>query len=574
MFRTNFLKSTKSLLCAAAVTGVAGLGLWMGVQDNKVQAGGGATNDLIPAATFAADAASLGAIADGAAGCGTAGAARNVTFTVSGVSGTVSSVEVGGLVFGTGHSWGADITATLIAPNGASHVLFGRTGATTATSCGDSSPLVGPYAFADTAAAPPSGGWWQAAAASTAAIPTGTYRSTNSGGAGATNPMPATTMNPSFTGVTNANGTWTLRLTDSGGGDTGSVTAANLTVNATPTVIPDANADFDGDGKTDFTVARGTTTPVAGMFDSASDVKVKRVIREEKNDDVVAPPIYWYTSLNGSGTTGVAQLGDAATDFLLTEDFDGDGKDDIAVWTPGAATTASFKILQTSTNTVRVETFGQTGDDPAIIADYDGDGKADPAVFRCPAFGAGDGQCYFFYRGSFNNPSGAVTYVPWGFGEDGDFFVLTGDFDGDGKADFNLQRSNPTTPTQGQFVLLKSSGGIEYIDWGLPTDFLIPGDYDGDGKSDICVRRTVSGARQHYILTRTGATSQVQWGITGDVSAPGDYDGDGKTDIAIWRPSATPGVTAFWVLNSSNSSASVFQWGLQNDVPAASWYVH
>jgi hypothetical protein len=296
------------------------------------------------------------------------------------------------------------------------------------------------------------------------------------------------------------------------------------------------------------------------------------------NQNLLTPPIYWYTAINGSATTGVGQLGDAATDFVVSEDFDGDGKDDPAVWTEAAQ--ASFKILQSSTNTVRVEFFGQTGDDPAVVGDYDGDGKADPAVFRCPPDTGSAGQCYFFYRGSLNNPSGNITYVPWGFGIDGDFFPYVGDFDGDGKNDFCVQRSDPTAPANGQFVLLKSSNGsVEYINWGFVTDFIIPGDYDGDGKTDFCIRRTVSGVRQNWILFRTGSFTEVDWGITGDVSTPGDYDGDGKTDLAIWRGSATPGDSRFWILNSSNGSVTLFNWGLCPDVlscdfPVAGWANH
>jgi spore coat protein A, manganese oxidase len=311
-----------------------------------------------------------------------------------------------------------------------------------------------------------------------------------------------------------------------------------------------------------------------------SSVETKSRTRSDKTESVLAPPIYWYSSINGSGVNGVGQLGDAATDYIITEDFDGDLKDDLAVWTEAPATQANFKILQSSTNTVRVEFFGQTGDDPAIVGDYDGDGKADPAVYRCPGVADPDGQCYFFYRGSNANPGGNVTYVAWGFGVDGDFFPYVGDFDGDGKNDFCIQRANPGSPTNGQFVLLKSADlGIEYINWGLSSDFLIPGDYDGDGKTDFVVRRTVTGTRQHYVLTRTGATGQVQWGVTGDSSTPGDYDGDGKTDFAIWRGSSTPGDSRFWVLNSSNNSVTQFTWGQcptvsTCDFAVAGWAVH
>ncbi|MBS1794036.1 MAG: VCBS repeat-containing protein [Acidobacteria bacterium] len=576
---TNFSQSTRTLIYAVAVISLAAFGLWIGVNNNKVEANTTAAN-LVPAATFAANAGSLGAIADGGSTCSPSpGAARDVTFTVAGVNGSVSAVDVG-MTFGSpNHTFIGDIVAVLIAPNGASHNVFGRTLATTATSFGDASDLGGTYTFSDTAAAPPSGGWWQEAnIRGTAEVMTsGTYRTTASGGAGATIPMPPTTMNTSFTGVTNANGTWTLRITDGCSGDTGAVTAATLSVTGAAAPL-DANADFNGDGKTDYTVARGTSTPFAevpnslGISKMARNQEVKGRPRSAgKSDNLFAPPIYWYVSLNGPGTTGVAQLGDAATDFITPEDFDGDGKDDLAVWTEAAATVANFKILQSSNNTVRVETFGQTGDDPAVVGDYDGDGKADPAVYRCPPFTDPDGQCYFFYRGSLNNPSGAVTYVPWGFGVDGDFFPYVGDFDGDGKNDFCVQRADPVTPAQGQFVLLKSNGlGVEYISWGKSSDFLIPGDYDGDGKTDLCVRRSndpTTGLRTYYLLTRTGATSQIQWGITGDVSVPGDYDGDGKIDAAVFRPS-----NGVWYINGSTAGFRAFQWGLAGDIPVQADY--
>ncbi len=592
--KTN--QSTRTLIFAIAVISLAAIGLWIGVQNNKVEANTTiASTNAVPAATFAGG--NVGAIPDGTSPCwnpGTpAGGPREITFNASGLSGAVSTVEMS-VTFGSPvHSFMGDVTAILVAPNGASHTLFGHTLATTATSFGDSSDLGAAYTFSDDAPAPPNGGWWQASNIAGAAVvmPTGTYRTTASGGAGAVNPQPPTSMNPSFTGVANANGTWTLRVTDNCASDTGAVTAATLSVttSGTPTPTADANVDFNGDGKTDFVVARGTTTPLTEAtapselaprrnFDSSSETKSRTKL--EKTENLIAPPIYWYTSINGTGTTGVGQLGDAATDFITPEDFDGDGKDDLAVWTEGPAGQANFKILQSTTNTVRVELFGQTGDDPAVVGDYDGDNKADPAVYRCPDIAAPSGQCYFFYRGSNANPSGAVTYVPWGFGVDGDFFPLIGDFDGDGKYDFNIQRANPASPTNGQFVLLKSSNlGIEYINWGLSSDFLIPGDYDGDGKADICVRRTISGARQHFVLYRTGATSQTQWGVTGDSSVPGDYDGDGKTDFAIWRGSADPSQNFFWVLNSSNSSVTQFEWGQcptvsTCDFAVAGWAVH
>ncbi len=537
---------------------------------------------LAPTATFPG--AGVGPIPDLATGCQpTQGAPLNVVFNVTGISGPPTDVNVSITFGGPNHSWAGDVTATLFAPNGTSHPIFGRLLATTATAAGDNSDLGGVYNFDNTVV---TAGFWQAATAQTSAtlpIAPDTYRTTNPGGAGAVNPQPPTDINAAFAGIPTSNGTWTLRLTDGCAADTGAVSAASLTL--TGAAAPaDANADYNGDGKTDFIVARGTNTPLADGVNSpilGVDQEVKgRRSTATSNVSPTAPPIYWYTSINGSGVTSVQSLGDAATDFIVTEDFDGDGRDDIAVWREAPATQAAFYILRSSSGTIDVQLFGQTGDDPAVVGDYDGDNKADVAVYRCPGIAAPDGQCYFFYRGTNANPGGNVTYVPWGFGVEGDFFPYVGDFDGDGKNDFCIQRTNPSAPTQGQFVLLKSNGfGVEFINWGNSSDFLIPGDYDGDGKTDLCVRRTVSGARQHWILTRTGATSFTVWGVTGDSSVPGDYDGDGKTDLAIWRPSTDSAANFFWVLNSSNGAVSQTEWGQcptvgTCDFAVAGWAVH
>jgi hypothetical protein len=500
------------------------------------------------------------------------------------------------------HTYLGDLSTTLIAPNGTTHVIFARTLATAAdgsspTGFGASDNLAGTYNFADANTNPPSGGWWEEAGLTGTdtnhVMTPGNYRTTAPGGAGASFPAPATNMNAAFAGVVNANGTWTLRITDGCNGDTGDVSAATLTIVGGGTFAADANVDLNGDGKTDFVVARETNSPFAPGFAAPStsvqrrdpDVKPRFASRRSSGltsaNAIGATSIFWYTSLNGSGATAVTQFSNTDLHDITPEDFDGDGKDDLAVWISGPPFSAKFQILQSTTNTVRTEIFGQDFDVASVVGDYDGDNKADPAVFRCPEFGNGAGQCYFFFRGSLNNPAGNITYVPWGYGEDGDFFPLIGDFDGDGKYDFCLQRETSFGSNQGQFLLLRSSDlGVEYINWGFFTDNIIPGDYDGDGRADFCVRRSddpVPGARTYYLLTRAGTMGQVRWGVNGDESVPGDYDGDGKTDFAIWRPSLDPSQNFFWILNSHDLSVSAFEWGQCSpgacDVPIANWAV-
>ena len=303
-------------------------------------------------------------------------------------------------------------------------------------------------------------------------------------------------------------------------------------------VVADAPVDLDGDGKTDFAVVRNTGGGASGQ-------------------------LTWFFALNGSGATGALNWG-VNSDWVMTEDFDGDGKDDITVWRPGAGGTAAFYVFLSATSTIRIIQFGQTGDIPTVVADYDNDGKADPAVFRQGT------PSIWYYQGSFNNPGGNVTAVAWGSNTD---VPAPGDFDGDGKFDFGIYRNSGTG--QLDFWRLLSNGTVmPVVRFGILADIYAPGDYDGDNKTDIgTFRRSGGQTIWNWVSSVDGSTHSVAWGSGNDFPVQGDYDGDGKTDIAIWRPGVNPGESAFWAQLSSNGSLLVFQWGLNGDFPAASYNV-
>lgn len=314
--------------------------------------------------------------------------------------------------------------------------------------------------------------------------------------------------------------------------DTFSYTPAGATAPAQHVV------DFDGDGKTDAAVVRNVGGGAAGQ-------------------------IRWYLTTPAGAT--LAYDWGLATDFFVPEDYDGDNKTDIAVWRPGAPGSSEFYILQSNGFTVRRDVFGQSGDDPTVVGDYDGDGKADVAVYRS-GLAAGLPSTWF-YRGSLTPTN--ITYAPWG--QNGDF-PAPGDYDGDGKNDFVIQRNSGGG--QAAFWHKLSAGGTPVIPFGRAADVIVPGDYDGDGKTDLATVRGNAGGLDWYVRNSSSAAISVRtFGLSTDFTTQGDYDGDGRTDLAVWRSSITPGTSTFWILGSTSGAASV-PFGQNGDYPVANYNSH
>ena len=314
-------------------------------------------------------------------------------------------------------------------------------------------------------------------------------------------------------------------------------------------------ADYDGDGKTDPAVYRIT----AGMW----------AIRLSSTHFATASRV----------PLGTPRFDHTLGDLPVPADYDGDGKADVAIYTPNSGT---WSIVRSSVGGAPITVEWGLATDSPVPADYDGDGKADPAVLR------GSNGTWYVLESASNYTTHSER--PWGLSGDlaaanavvmmttvaegaPDSAVANGmraaDLDGDGRAEVTVFR-----PATGEWLALTSTTAYtsaRRFAWGLNGDVTAPGDYDGDGITDVAVYRPGSGV--WYILQSSSdftASLAVQWGLSGDTPAPADFDGDGRTDLAVYRPSSGQ-----WYIRWSSTAyttSSTYSWGLHGDVPVPGDY--
>ncbi len=245
---------------------------------------------------------------------------------------------------------------------------------------------------------------------------------------------------------------------------------------------------------------------------------------------------------NGDGTFQAARSvyfasGGGFPWYVVTADFNGDGKLDLAVSNYGDN---SFSVLLgNGDGTFQPPRTLPIGTHPALVAvgDFNGDGKPDLAISSVGdntvsvLLGNGDG--------TFLAPQ--VTPVglnPW--------YFAVGDFNGDGKldlavADYGCPLDCTSSPSNTVTVLLGNGNGTflpgPSLTVGNGPAGVAVGDFNGDGKPDLAVAN-LNDNTLSILLGNGDGTFQAPQTFAGVGTKPyfvavGDFNRDGKPDLVI-----------------------------------------
>ena len=262
-------------------------------------------------------------------------------------------------------------------------------------------------------------------------------------------------------------------------------------------------------------------------------------------------------------------------DSVVVGDYIGDSKTELTVFRgtnasgPGIWYVSQFPTGSAGVALDRAVRWGDGFSDVATTGDYDGDGKADYAAVRVEG-----GNIVWYILSSSTNTSRRIVYGLF-TGAVGPAIFNGADFNGDGRDELIYITRNASGTVVNYFIgdSITGAGVITRSFGNYNTDYnFTPADYTGDGRADFvaCRQTDTSGTAIWYILnSATGAVTATRFGIAdpnftdGDIPVRGDYDGDNRHDIAVWRPSNR---TFYYISSQFNNIQAQF-FGEATDTP-------
>ncbi len=301
------------------------------------------------------------------------------------------------------------------------------------------------------------------------------------------------------------------------------------------------SGDFDGDGRTDI-----------GLVRRIGDWRTLSVAYSQADGSV-----RWKNRLAPS----FARWARASDVRILTGDFDGNGLTDLALVRQGGNWSSLPVAYSQVDDTVRVvnrpaPSFARWARAPGVevvTGDFDGDGRTDLALVRLGgnwsslpvAYSEADDTVRVV-----NRP--AADFARWA--RESGVVVTSGDFDGDERTDLTLVRlggnwsSLPVAYSEdGDTVRVVNRPAADFAHRARESGVVVArGDFDGDGRTDLgLVRRDEGWSSLPVAYSEDGDTVRVvdrptvdfdAWATrSGVVVTTGDFDGNGRDDLALVR---------------------------------------
>jgi hypothetical protein len=275
--------------------------------------------------------------------------------------------------------------------------------------------------------------------------------------------------------------------------------------------------------------------------------------------------IAWVLQSNGNGTFTTVQATRGIAGFDLANgadravafDFNGDGKDDLFIYRPGQGIAYVLQSNGNGTFTAVQMTHGIAGYDLANLADravaldFNGDGKDDLFLYR-PGAGSQAWLLQSNGNGTFTTVQSTRGISGYDLANPADRAVAL-DFNGDGKDDLFLYRPGAGSQAwllqsngNGTFTTVQSTQGIAGYDLASGADRAVAFDYDGDGRGDLFLYRPGAGGTTWVLRSNGNGTFEIKGAGQGigaydfagstDEVIKLDYDGDRTDGLFVFRP--------------------------------------
>lgn len=321
-------------------------------------------------------------------------------------------------------------------------------------------------------------------------------------------------------------------------------------------------------GKTSLFIDRSDSRPVTLRVDA------------DLSSNSGLPPLF--LDFDGDGKQDIALLTNTGAQILLNRgsgrfdrltlaapptlaaprafgDFNGDGRADILY---SEQDTSKAAILLNASTPPYVPPTAVDSDvdgvpdvcERASPLDWDGDRIGDPTIVR-----NGYPLQWFVAPSSTAEPFGAPYSVLFGLPGD---TLMAGDYDGDGRVEPSVVRISGTSL---DWYSLDSTQTTQLVSFGLAGDLPLTGYFDSDRKRDRAVVRTVGNQLHWYIQPSTDPQHLIQfdWGLKGDLAFAADLDGDGMDEAIVGRNTA--GQIRWYARSLDGSFTPTASWGLAGD---------